>query len=431
MSATLPPTGERLLADQLRRAQRAGNQQLLVLHLADLPSVRPHHRRIARSLLQDAASRHGGQVFPMRNGDLALLTAITEGSGSAIDPAHLPATFAELFHADRHSLTTLLSVWQLDRDQTPILQYLQSRLNQPPTPPAEEEPPPPAHIVEDITSLLTTAPIGDLTQRQTAIEILPDLFSPDRAAKLMRPLFREITFSLEVLERRLSVTGRATSDPYLFRHLAARLDPRMMELVLAGLPGAETDAPRLHLNLTLQTLLSPAFDHFAAQCAARNLKPGIEVALIEASRAPDQFAAARAKLTAQDFPLIIEGVTPLALRLANPAGFGADFVKLDWDQALATRIHPDLPAAIKRLGANRIILQRASSEQALAFGLSHGITRFQGQHVDAMLAAARLKACPHASLCNLRQCSERAAAVGEATRRFCLNTPLLDRSLPP
>ena len=419
------PTGERLFADAIRRAQRSGSHQVLALHLGALHLPRPHHRRIAGALLQDTASRHGGQLFPMRNGDLALLTAVTDGTGGATDPAHLPEIFAELFKADRPSPAAILSVWNIEHDRDQLFEYIQALLNREPSPRLEEIAIPSPHTVEDVASVLATTRIGDLTQRQTSIEILPA-----GRGRTMRPLFREITFSLEVLESRLAVAARASNDPYLFRHLATRLDPRMMEFVLDDLARQPAGAPRLHLNLTIQTLLSAEFEQFADRCIAIGHRPGIEVALIEACRAPEQFAAARTRLQSRGFPLVIEGVSLLALRLANPACFGADLVKIDWDDILGARPHPDLVAAIDRLGVDRIVLQRAQNEQAVSFGLAHGITRFQGRYVDAMLAAARLKSCPEAAACTLRQCTERASAVSPVTRRFCLNLSLLDRGMP-
>jgi hypothetical protein len=176
--------------------------------------------------------------------------------------------------------------------------------------------------------------------------------------------------------------------------------------------------------------LSDDFRRFADKCVELGHKPGVEVPLIDACRAPDQFATARDMVHSRGFPLVIQGVTPLALRLSNPASFGADFVKLNWEKSLAADLHPGTAEAIERLGSGRIILQRAPNEEAVAFGLAHGITKFQGRHIDAMLAASRLEFCPQAAQCSLRQCSERAAATSMATRRFCLNLKLLDRGLP-
>ncbi len=62
----------------------------------------------------------------------------------------------------------------------------------------------------------------------------------------------------------------------------------------------------------------------------------------------------------------------------------------------------------------------------MRWGLAHGIRRFQGRHVDAMLAVGRIEACPHAAACTLRQCMDREGAATLAGRAGCRNAALLD-----
>src|ERR1019366_417693 len=67
---------ERQLLDAAQRlARRPQGWTALALHLSRLrpPAPRPHHRRIAQAMLQDAARRHDGQVHALRNGDIVLL----------------------------------------------------------------------------------------------------------------------------------------------------------------------------------------------------------------------------------------------------------------------------------------------------------------------------------------------------------------------
>jgi len=56
-----------------------------------------------------------------------------------------------------------------------------------------------------------------------------------------------------------------------------------------------------------------------------------------------------------------------------------------------------------------------------------GIRLFQGAHVEAMLAATRLLACPHAAGCGLRACTERGRAASALGRVGCARPDLLDR----
>ena len=109
--------------------------------------------------------------------------------------------------------------------------------------------------------------------------------------------------------------------------------------------------------------------------------------------------------------------------MTHPARLGADLVKVEWSDALASEA---AAAAIREIGLDKVVLDRADDEGALRWGYALGIRRFQGGHMDAMLAAARLGRCAFASGCTPRLCAERASASGAAGRAGCRNTALLD-----
>ena len=206
-----------------------------------------------------------------------------------------------------------------------------------------------------------------------------------------------------------------------------------------GTPGplgaALAAGPPLHLNLSLATLASPALARLAAIGfgGAGLAGGGVEVSLMEACADPAAFAEARQRLQALGLLLVLDRVSHLALGLAHLGPLQPGLVKLEWSPAMARLDFADarrLDAALHGIGADRLLLLRADSEAAVLWGMERGIRRFQGRHVDAMLAAARLAACAHAGGCTLRQCSERAAAASTAGRRFCRNTGLLDAVAP-
>ena len=103
---------ERLLLEAARRAGRSPQGRMaLVLHLSRLapPGPRPHHRRIARAILDDTALRHDGQVFALGNNDMVLLCGVVpRGQAPAVrplglalsDPAAASATMAALLRVD-------------------------------------------------------------------------------------------------------------------------------------------------------------------------------------------------------------------------------------------------------------------------------------------------------------------------------------------
>ena len=254
---------------------------------------------------------------------------------------------------------------------------------------------------------------------------------------MLRPLYQEVTFSIAALEACIAANGQASADPFLFRHLAGRLDRRMLaRLADAAGTGGVLDVaaggrgmPPLHINLTLSCILSGAFARFARLCRSVRAPVGVEVTMVEACEDPAAFGRARRVLAEAGLTLVLDGVSYLALVLTRPCALRPDLVKLDWSPRLgelAADERQQITAALERIGTHRVVLHRAETEAALRWGMAQGLRRFQGRHVDAMLAAARMTTCPRAAGCTLRQCGERAAATGPAGRAGCGALGLLD-----
>ncbi len=439
---------ERLLIDTAQRiARQPAGWIVLVLHLSHMPAARPHHRRIARAILQDVAQRQDGKVFSVRNGDLVLLCRETTGlrsQQSGLEPQQLPATLERLLRIDSPDPVRLTSAWRADADPERLVSYATARLaDGGAVAPAEEDPVCPTASIDLLANLAADPTSLDLMQRQTAVLLLAARPRPGDAADggALRPLFTELGYSIATIEARAGTDGLATADPYLFRHLATRLDQHLLGALATALGGhGPLDAlrqrhgvPPLHLNLTLPTLLSDGFACLAAATQAAGVGLGAEIAYSEACGDPGGFARARAVLAESNVTLTLDGVSYLSLTLSQPWALGADLVKFDWSARLQglggeERLHLD--AALARIGTHRLVLHQADSEAALRWGLGVGIRRFQGRHVDAMLAASRIVSCPKSDECTLRQCVERASAVALGGRAACRNHALLDSAAP-
>ena len=145
------------------------------------------------------------------------------------------------------------------------------------------------------------------------------------------------------------------------------------------------------------------------------------------------FARATQQLRAAGCSLVLNGVDHGTMLLAALERLEPDWVKLDWSprlQRLPALDRSELASAMARIGLDRLILGRAETEAALAWGMTAGIRCFQGRYVDTILAAERLKTCSHAAACTMRQCMDRAAATDLAGQAGCFSPALLDR-LPP
>lgn len=435
MPDTAGQHAERQLLDALDRVLRQGDRDagtplqgvtMLAAHLSRLTPTGPrvYHRRVAAAMLDDVAGREAGQLFGLNNGDMVLLFRPADGGAAVAEMV------AAMFGADLHGGPALCSIWPLPDAAVPALTYVKDRVLEGERAAPAPEPESSAGAMAAMQEILRNAPIAELTRRQTAILLRPT----QRVA--MTPLFREVVISVAVLESRGAGVSLAGADPFLFNHLAARLDRRMLaamrEDIPAGGPLSEgLGRAGLHLNLTMAGVLSQGFATLmeaAGPAMARGLRLGIEVPFAEAFADAQAFVLARERLRLAGCTLVLDGLSHQALPMTSLAALEPDLVKLSWSPAM-TGAGPALGRALKRLGPDRVVLARTDSETAIGWGLQNGISRFQGHYVDFMLAAERLKTCPGAGGCTLRLCADRAARAG-AGGTGCTNPGLLATALP-
>jgi len=129
-----PPEEEQLLSAARRALSMPKSRVALLLRLSLLqpPLPRPHHRRIARAILEDVAHHNQGETFELGCGDMVLLCRAPSHSGSdpALHPATLPHAFARLFRSDvpPPGNAALAMLWTLERDGAALLAYATRRL---------------------------------------------------------------------------------------------------------------------------------------------------------------------------------------------------------------------------------------------------------------------------------------------------------------
>jgi EAL domain-containing protein (putative c-di-GMP-specific phosphodiesterase class I) len=440
-TAPLPPPGaERALIDTAERAMRAPRGKVaLALHLCRLkpPAPRPHHTRIARALLQETAQRYAGQLFALRNGDLLLLCTLPPEenrlAGGQSSPLALPATLLRLFGVDAPEQDRLTTIWRLEEEADRFWAFLTTPQGESAAEPLAEDHATSAAGIIALEELVATAFIPDLLSQQTAIHLHAGRDLPLTAR--LTPLFREITFSRAALARRPDMAD-ALADPFLFRHFATRLDARILEHLHDDLAqgGRLTRATLrqnlpLHLNLTPESIVSTQFARLADAAQRSNARFGVEVSLMHATADPRLMGFASRLLDMAGFPLIIDGIDHVGLTMAHPAGLRPALVKLRWSPRLADpapTAKAAIAAALGRVGAERVVLYGAETEDALLWGQAHGIRQFQGYFLDAVQAATRIAFCHSARACTLRQCTTRGGALSPTIRGGCGNPALLD-----
>jgi hypothetical protein len=429
----------------------------VVVRLSRLPppGPRPYHRRVARALLEDCAQRHGGQVLQLSAGDLVLVApappappAGARAAEAAGSPLALPGLIARLLHMEEQGSEPAAFAVSLAEgaerlrallDDTAAPHLDDDAVARPRNPFAGRLSPGFAPLAPDAVTRLLAGGAAELLQRH-AVARLPTRGEP---AALVRPVHQMLAVDAGQLAARLAHRadgqGQAgmelPADPWLARHIDAELGQAVLGLLHQAW-GSRTPAdaaPRpgaspLLLRLPLAVLTGEGFAAFAALPHGAS-PPAIAVAIAEAAADPRGFDEVRTMLRAAGMPLVLDGLTHHALVLARPEMLEPDLVALAWSSALprlADARREEVAAAIARIGPARMLLTGADSEPALRWGRAMGIQLFQGAHVDAMLAATRQLSCPHASVCGLRACTQRALAATAVGRAGCARPDLLD-----
>ena len=107
------------------------------------------------------------------------------------------------------------------------------------------------------------------------------------------------------------------------------------------------------------------------------------------------FDFARDWLRDNGYRVLIDGLNPLSLQFFDPGMLGGDFVKISWNRESIRGENEERLDELREVVANadktRVVLARVDSEEAVNWGLSLGIQRFQGHYVDKIVDAMNTK----------------------------------------
>jgi EAL domain-containing protein (putative c-di-GMP-specific phosphodiesterase class I) len=151
----------------------------------------------------------------------------------------------------------------------------------------------------------------------------------------------------------------------------------------------------ISLNLNITTILSPGFQNFHEKAREASEKIIIEMQTIDIFSDMGGFAYARDWLRDNGYRVLIDGLNPLSLQFFDPGLLGGDFVKISWSRESIHGEHgeriDELREVVKNADETRVVLARVDSEEAVNWGLSLGIQRFQGHYVDKIVDAMIVK----------------------------------------
>ncbi len=239
-------------------------------------------------------------------------------------------------------------------------------------------------------------------------------------------LFHEYFTSMADLKAAIAPDVDVLSNRWLFQHLSETLDKRMLSVD----QDLFSHTPRnISLNLNISTIFTPAFETFLNRLPEA-ASVVVEVQLMDIIQNTKNFMIAKDLLRGSGHRLLIDGLHPISLEFLDIDLLDPDFLKLNWSPSVPEyNGRTPLPQMIRDINPERIILMRCEDENAIKWGLSQGITRFQGYFIDALSGAGTRRKCKKSDACTMAQCIARKACIAGPLRRECLCPEALDEPI--
>ena len=395
---------EKLLLDRLNRMDAGGAGYYAVhLHLSELKTTnrKPHFIRLAARNFDSLINQFEATLFQMKNADLILLCRNVPVNEAEIPVEKVRSLFSEdpLTQIDETGLgEDRLSTWYDLSEQEDfrifvrvlgslVLEAEEVAKREAAEAVAQQKSVGQPLIAQHLTALsqvLPRVPIDDLIREQLCLHIGAN--GPDGV------LFREIFISIGDLKKRVAPGVNLFSSAWLFQYLTEALDRTILKN-MSGRNFELLEEP-ISLNLNIGTVLSRDFQNFHRAVGGHAENVVIEMQVIDIFSDVDAFTMARNMLQQNGYRVLVDGISPVSMQFFDPADLGADFIKISWGREFENEDEDqgkveELRRIIRDAGAKSIILSRVDSEFAIQWGLSLGISRFQGFLMDRLIDTVR------------------------------------------
>ncbi len=392
---------ETLLLDRLSRVEGSPAGYFAIhMHLSDLRASnrKPHFLSIARRAFDNLINNADAVLFSLINSDLVLLCR--EVMVDDIDPyiEKVRGLFNEdpIAATDMDSFEDRLATWydlantedfaaffSVATELSVAAEQELKKRKQHMTEGPDEMPGTPMSpmILGAINQKLRSTRISDLIRQQSCMRIDP------KDAGGGEIVFREHFVAIAEMKERVAPDINVFTSAWLFQFLTETLDRRILA-VMARKDYDELAEP-ISLNLNVSTVLSRDFQQFSRIVGDNAQKVVVEMQIIDIFADISSFIYARDTLQQQGYRVVADGLNPIALQFFDPALLKTDFIKIGWGPEFLSdgddsRI-VELREVIAEAGKDSVILARVDSEKAVKWGLSIGITRFQGYFIDKLV----------------------------------------------
>lgn len=418
---------EKYLLDALDRlARNPSGYSVLYIHISKLrPKNRhPEFVKIFAKLFDSIAGNARGTLFVLSNGDFAILgrdithevidAAVMQlREGLATDP---------ILH--NHDSQDFFDIYDFPHDFAQFYDYInqmkeQAFLN---VQKEAENSKRPVKVdeIDDLIKALDFINISEIVKRQSVLRILPDAS--------FHVWFQEFFVAVKDLVKKFDSRLDLLANRWLFYYFTQALDKKTIAAFSTS--NLRIWPQEISLNLNLSSVFSQSFVDFAKNFLKPNQKIIVEVQLMDVFNNLPSYFKAKEILRSGGHKLLIDSVSPAALKMLNVEKLDPDLIKIFWEPLLEFDTdNAELKKIISDIGRENIVLAKCENEKAIKWGVKYGITAFQGPYIDTLEVALLRKNCPNAKNCTAAECLKRKRLLSGWYRDACSHKDVLEKLL--
>ena len=414
---------EKYLLDALDRISK-NSYGYAVLYVS-ISKLKPKHRhpefvKILGRLFDSVVGNARGYFFVMSNGDFVILgkNITQETVDEAVDKLRQGLSADPALHGQ--DCSQFATVFEFPANFVTFYKYVEEMLASniqnedmflPQKRPIE------ASEIDNVVGELDEIDIAELVKRQSIIRI--------KSAGKFEILFQEFFVAVKDLSLQFDANLDLVANRWLFLYLTQALDKKTLASFFSA--SLKKWPKQISLNLNLSSAFSREFIEFARNFLKPDQKVLVELQLVDVFNNLTLYFEAKEILNQGGHKVILDEVQPAALKMLNLKNLKPDMVKLFWEPLLENEpFNPKFKEIIDSIGKENFILAKCDSEKALKWGLSYGITAFQGPFMDDIETAVIRNKCPNAEHCLAQQCLKRRKSLSALFKAGCNHLDILE-----
>lgn len=413
---------EKYLLDTLDRiAKNSVGYSVLYVNISKLkPKNRhPEFVKIFAKLFDSVVGSARGQFFILSNGDFVILAKeITPNMvDDAVQKLRQGLSADPVIHSKDSS--EFAEIFNFPLDFASFYEYIE-KLMEVPDEDFEElqyKRPIEAEEINGLLAKLDEIDISDIVKHQSVLRIL--------GAGKFKVLFQEFFVAVKDLSLQFDHNLDLVANRWLFMYLSQTLDKKTLLALFAA--ELKNWPEYISVNLNLSSVFSREFVDFAKNFLKSDRKVIVEVKLMDVFNNLPMYFEAKEILHRGGHKLLIDEVSPAALKMLNIKRLEPDLLKVFYEPLLEYDLdNVDLKKVISDMGRENVILAKCGDDKALKWGVRYGITAFQGPFMDNLEIAMIRAKCPNGQQCTAQDCLKRRRLLLGSFRDECPNKTILE-----